>query len=331
MRSDLEKFDINKNYPSPKKRKKRTDKKDNSKLFFLLFTLALIVGIVFYLFNYTKHFDSFKTLFKENNSSNQEPLKTIIQLNEVKYELGSKFKKDKELYISTDGNINEAKIDLSDVSLDNYSRTDKVGEYVYKVFYKNETFEGKIIVEDTTPPKVLLKTIYVGSGYDKLDVEMFLRRVIDNSNSYIATIVEPNKINTNTLGEKKIMISVKDIYDNETKIEAKLVVLEAKFKDVLKMGDLNISYNDKNDLNWDGTITYEFPSAIITSSSIYSEQIKKINQYDWSTKIREIDPEAIINKEDILILYNQHDLAVGIVKRVNLTIKADTKDYYLTY
>ncbi len=160
---------------------------------------------------------------------------------------------------------------------------------------------------------------------------MFLRRVIDNSNSYIATIVEPNKINTNTLGEKKIMISVKDIYDNETKIEAKLVVLEAKFKDVLKMGDLNISYNDKNDLNWDGTITYEFPSAIITSSSIYSEQIKKINQYDWSTKIREIDPEAIINKEDILILYNQHDLAVGIVKRVNLTIKADTKDYYLTY
>ena len=71
------------------------------------------------------------------------------------------------------------------------------------------------------------------------------------------------------------MISVKDIYDNEIKIEAKLVVLEAKFKDVLKMGDLNISYNDKNDLNWDGTITYEFPSAIITSSSIYSEQIKK--------------------------------------------------------
>ncbi len=332
MGSNLEVFDINKNYSSPKKRKRKSNKRNKNKIVFYLISLLILFGLIFYLYKYTDHFNFLK---QNKNSqvndqiSSEKEIEIILQ--EVKYELGAKLKYDKDLYVVTDLNLDDIEIDLSQVSVDISGKTDKIGEYSYKVTYKDKEYTNKIIVEDNTPPIVILKTVYIAKGEKVTGPEMFFRNVVDNSNSYVANIIDSEKINTQILGEKEINILVKDINENEITVKAKLVVLDETYKDTLNMNDLNISYNDKNDLDWDGTITEKFITAVITHSTHYTDAVQKANRYDWKTKMKSINPNAVIEKEEILTLYNQHDLVVGIVKKITVKENEISKSYYLKY
>lgn len=217
------------------------------------------------------------------------------------------------------------------MQVDENNKTNTVGEFQYIIKYNEKQLIGKITVVDTTPPSALTKNAYVSQGEENITPDLFLRNINDNSNDYVAEITNLDQINTKEIGTKEIKLMIKDNSNNFIELDSKLIVLDSTFSSLFNMQDLNVSYNDKNDLEWENIITEKFTSATSSDSLIYKDALLKIDEYNWISKVNTLYPNAIINSQDTLILFNQHNLIVGITKRINLSINGETKNYYFNY
>lgn len=318
MNSNLEKFSIEDNLKTKKKQRKNP-------LLFLI--LAVFLGILFFMNEYTNIFK-----FQKNNQiPENKTLKINLSLNDVKYELGSKIKKDKKIYVNNEIDLSKVIINFDKVTLDDEGLLSMVGDFIYEVVFEDEKKTGKIIVQDTNPPQVKTKIAYVPFGKEEIDADMFIRNVSDNSKNYIAEIINKENINTNIIGEIEIKLLVKDLSENKVEVNSKLIVLDSTYAEIFSMQDLNISYNDKNDNLWNKVITEKFESAITNSSSIFLSAMNRMSNYNWKEIINVRYPGAVIEESDNLILYNQDDLIVGITKRIKLKLNDESKYYYLEY
>ena len=327
---NLETFEIEQK-DKKKKNKIEREKGPKFKPLMIIIILSLVGFGVYFINANTDYLKPIIEVFTKEPEEIVEVIEAKPILNEVIYELGSTLDDNIESYIKNYEEVVGSTIDLSGIPQDLEKHLDTIGEYDYKVVFEEEEFIGKVIVKDTTPPVVVVKTAYVPQGKKIITPELFIRSISDISNQYVSEITNLNEINTNIQGEKKVNLLVKDTSGNETKIESKLVVLDLNYSEIYKMQDLNVSYNDQNDLNWENTITEKFESALTTDSEIYKSALNKINTYNWQNKINTLYPNATINAQEVLTLYNQGDLVVGLTKRVNLTYNSTTKDYYLSY
>lgn len=338
-KEDVEFFDLKETQKKQKKKpklkkaqktKKSVDLKETNITFkrVIVFFLVLMFvgGSIYYVIKYTKYFNPLINMTK----TPAEVLDIII-LNDVVYDLGVELKAEKEIYIVNNPQDQELILDLSQVSVDENKKTNKLGSYSYTVSKGEQKIIGKISVIDKTPPVVVLKNVYVGRGEHIISPELFIRTITDNSNDYVTEIANKDSIRTDIINEYPINFTAKDLSGNVTEVEAKLFVLEEEFNNKHRFQDLNVSYNDKNDPDWNRIITEHFESAINNTSTSYINAVERIVNYDWAAKVEKEFFGTKINEESILILYNQHNLIVGLTKVVNLTINNETKNYYLSY
>ena len=332
----VEVFDVDDNTIQPVKEKK-TKKTKNvvnlketnitiKRVIVFFVTLLLVGGTIYGIITYTSYF---KPIINIINPPKVAVDKLI--LNDIVYDLGQELKTDLTVYVVNNPGDKELLIDLSTISVDESNKTDKIGTYTYVVRRGEETFTGKITVVDKTPPVVMIKTAYIGLGEHLIKPEMFIKSATDNSKAYVAEIANLDTIRTDIMKDYPVKIIVRDVSGNFVELESKLVVLEEDFNNKFNVQDLNVSYNNKNDLQWKRTVTERFESAITNTSEYYKNAVQRIINYDWKTKVSTEYNGAKINSEDILILYNQHDLIIGLTKVVNITVDDEPKNFYLSY
>lgn len=318
MNNNLEKFDI-------EETESIKPKKKSNKVLIIIVVVLLLAMVLFYLFTQTD-------IFIKNSPTPIETPKVVFEIKDVVYDFGAKLNEDIKKYVkTTDIDYDEVTIYFGSISVDENGRFDEVGEYEYKVYYRDQEYTAKISVVDNVAPVVITKTAYIPLGGSIDNPDIFLRKVTDNSGSYVSEIIDKEKINLSFIGEHKVKISVKDLSENETVVNSKLVILGSEYSQVFPNQDLNVSYNDKEDNEWDGTFTEKFLSGISDSSLLYKNAELKIKNYDWKKSVLSKYPKAKIISEDVIVLYNQHDLIIGITKRIRLEIDKQTKQYYFNY
>lgn len=331
---EIEVFDINSSQEHSKKTKKIKNNIDYSdtkitlvRVIVFVVGILLVVTTVFVVLKYTKYFNPIKNMIKK-------PIVIIepkVILKEITYDLGAKINKDVNYYIEIMPKDTEAIIDLTKVPVSAEDQTTQVGKFSYTITSKGKQYSGNIIVVDKEPPFVQTKTVYVAAGSLTLEPESFLLTATDNSQKYSAQITNLDEINLNIVKEYTAKIAVSDESGNVTQVEQKMYVLGAEYANLTPLQDTNVSYNDKNDLNWNQVVTERFTTATTKTSAIYTNAVNRINGYNWITLLNQYYPGAKINSDDIMVLYNQYDLIVGLTLRVNLTVQNESKNYYFNY
>ena len=174
-----------------------------------------------------------------------------VLLESVSLEAGSK-----NIYLSQfykDGRINnnsEFLTDINDINLD------AVGSYSVVILENNKEKTVKLNVVDTTSPTVEFKDISRGFNYE-IKAEDFIESIDDYSDTIVEVKDAPEITDG---GEYKVLVSVKDAYDNITekdcilnitimvsdytlelgnKIKKKDIILDERFYDYLSDSEIN--------------------------------------------------------------------------------------------
>ena len=107
-------------------------------------------------------------------------------------------------------------IDLKDV------KVEVVGEYPFTVTYKGIQKEGKVIVEDTTPPELIVKEYSIKEG-NNYDASKFVVDCIDYSGCNYSFQTEAEG-NYNTPGSFVVHVTATDAYQNTTTKKTSLII-----------------------------------------------------------------------------------------------------------
>ena len=108
------------------------------------------------------------------------------------------------------------------------------GEIPIYIKYKNKTYESKLIIVDTTPPKVTTKDLAIILNGDQPVADDFIEEIIDYTKVKCSYKENPNFKKT---GQQNIIIIAEDEYKNKTEVESKLYIYDIKDKLELEVGE----------------------------------------------------------------------------------------------
>ena len=105
-----------------------------------------------------------------------------------------------------------------------------IGEFKVTLKYENKDYYSKLIVKDTTEPKLILKDINIKEN-ENVDINNFVDSVTDNSRkevtlSYVSALTDYEKLEKLDLsiGEHDVFIEAKDNSDNKVVVQTKLTI-----------------------------------------------------------------------------------------------------------
>ena len=270
----------------------------------LVIILALALGIVI--------------LFKKNNFG----VKKTITL-----EVGEKISTNVRDYITNNPlNDRDYKLSIDSVPYDNDNRLTLVGEYTYRVTFKDSIKEGKIIVKDTKALEVT--TVDLTAGIDD-DIKASDFVAICNDYSVPCTFEFNGNIDTSKTGTYDVSIKAKDFYNNETVATAKLTVKEGySFRDV-KSKDLEPKYMEPSYDDWNKQYVVKFAGGLDPDDS---------DNYRWQYYYDFLDDDMAdylddkhkgktIQSTEIMAIYNKYHYIIGFACRATLS---DGSITYLT-
>ena len=257
----------------------------------ILFVFGLIIGGYIY--------------FHSNN---------ILRLKRVTVELGDKLPEDLEVYVKNKiQNINDYKLSLLKVPVNNEGNTDEVGEFKYSVKYGSQKKNGKIIVKDTKAPVVEVKELTIGVN-EKFMLDDFVTSCEDLSLPCKVTL----KTNSDEklfgkIGTYEIELRIRDMYGNSVIKKVKLNVSKTESLSASKENDMEIVSISPKYSDYDGTITFKYEHAVneetLDESDEYSAYLDLVSK-DYS----EINDN--VYEQEILTLYNKYGYIVGFTVRL---------------
>lgn len=114
--------------------------------------------------------------------------------------------------------------EIENVNIDyDLSKLNQVGDYIIKVTIENETFEVKVIIKDTIPPKLELKELSIYEDEELPTSRDFIARIDEISDYVIKDIMI-----TKQLGKQEIEIEVVDAYGNKSTKTTSLTIKQDK-------------------------------------------------------------------------------------------------------
>ncbi len=241
--------------------------------------------------------------------------RNILRVNKVTIELGEKVPTDVEVYVKNKvRNINDYKLNLQSISVDEEGNTDEVGKFSFTVKYENQEKKGTVQVKDTKKPKVSLKSLTVGVN------EEFLL------NDFIATCEDlslpckaefKNKKDEKVLkevGTHSIELKISDKYGNYVTAKTNVTVSNTETLLSDKENDLTVIKTDPSYDDYDGTITFKYDHALS------EEYLDTLDEYDDYLTLASTDYNEIVEGEvveqEILTLYNKYNYIVGFAVRL---------------
>lgn len=257
-------------------------------------------------------------LFKKNNFG----VKKTITL-----EVGEKISTNVRDYITNNPlNDRDYKLSIDSVPFDTDNTLTLVGEYTYRVTFKDNIKEGKIIVKDTKAPEVTTVDLVAGID-DDLKAADFI--AICNDYSVPCTYEFNGNVETKKVGTYDVSIKAKDYYNNEKLVSAKLTIKEGySFREV-KSKDLEPKYMEPSYDDWNKQYVVKFAGGLDPDDS---------DNYRWQYYYDFLDDDMAdylddkhkgktIQSTEIMAIYNQYHYIIGFACRATLS---DGSITYLT-
>ena len=257
-------------------------------IFYVLIFVGLIGGGIYYYLNY-------------KNSNH-------LKLKDVTIELGSKLPQDKETYIETN-NPSAYTIDLSMIKTDEEGNVNSAGEYSYKVKGSGETKKGKVYVKDTTKPTVEIEDLVVGVS-EEFSPNDYLKKCEDYSLPCSVKFKNSKDLEINTKeGIFSTTIIISDAAGNELTKDVKLTVKGENTLGKKKAADLEYSYIEEPDPNWNNTYTLKLTKAVPEDSIEYNDYIVELSskEYKFSKTIKE---------RKMIVVFNRYKYVIGFSTKI---------------
>lgn len=162
----------------------------------------------------------------------------------------------------------------------------QVGEYTVKIRYKGKENDVKLKLVDTTAPVVEFQDVEVGPGY-QVNAEDFIKSKEDLS--LMEAIVE-NEVDTNNLGEYKVLVIVKDQFENQVTRECTLKITFVKSEYQLEKGQKI----DLSQIIYD----YENHKDLVNDEEVRKIEESGVGEYRLITKYKEKEYETLIIVKD---------------------------------
>lgn len=239
----------------------------------------------------------------------------------LKYEVGTVLPTDVREF------VNNKVIDESDYTLlvSSISTEDgvlnKVGDYTYKIKYKNVTKTGKIKVVDTVAPRVEVEELTVGVNEEFL-VDDFVKVCEDYSKPCKAEYdnESDSKVNEKE-GTYDFKIRVSDSVGNMVKKDVTLHVKKGYNSKDGKESDLKIDHIEPEFADWNKEMIVSFTKACDPNEVDESDGYGEFLEISADDLHNYIDPlymnNGIVDKQ-IIMVYNKYDLVIGYAIRVKL-------------
>ena len=254
-----------------------------------------------------------------------------LTLKDVKVEAGEKLSKDLEFYLENKIlDKSDYSLYLSSIPTNENGVLNEVGEYTYKVRYKNITKKGKFIVKDTKAPEVETVDLTIGVNED-YDIGDFILECSDYSRPCDVTYKDEKSANVQKkAGNYDFKIVISDTQGNKVTKTVRLNVKKNYSYENKKKSDLNVDHIDPDYKDWN-------KNMILTYSKGVNElELDEDDRYQYLLDLTGEDLNIYlplkysanhIEEAEIIYVYNKYDYIIGYAIRV----KIDTGEYvYLT-
>lgn len=239
----------------------------------------------------------------------------------ITYEVGSTISED--IHDFVDNKIvdeNDYTLLLAGVNMDD-NVLNKVGEYTFKVKYKNVTKSGKIKVVDTKAPTVEVQELTVGVDEEYL-VDDFIKVCDDYSKPCNVDYEKESDKNLNKkAGNYNFNIVIADAENNKVTKEVSLIVKSNYSYEAARKNDLHVDHIDPNLEDFDGTLILKFSEAYdpneFDETDAYGEFLE-ITSEDHHNYLDPLYYNNAITEEQIAEAYNKYGYLVGYAIRVKL-------------
>lgn len=268
-------------------------------IFILILVFLLIVGGLYY----------YRSKYTLNIKKN------------LKYEVGTVLPTDVREF------VNNKVIDETDYTLlmTSISTEDgvlnKVGDYTYKIKYKNVTKTGKIKVVDTVAPRVEVEELTVGVDEDFL-VDDFVKVCEDYSKPCKVEYDDESDSKANEKeGDYNFKIKVSDSAGNMVKKDVTLHVKKGYNSVDTKTSDLKIDHIDPEFADWNNDMIVKFTKACDPNEVDESDGYGELMDISGDDLHNYIDPLYMnngIEDKQIIMVYNKYNLVIGYAIRVKL-------------
>lgn len=284
------------------KRVKVVTKKERIISFFVTLFVILIIGASGYAVYYYGY---------QNNPS-------IYKVKNVSFELGSELPQSASYYVTS-----PLKVDDMEYTLDISQVADGIGNYPYSVKHKNVVKSGIITIQDTTKPELKIKENLIFNKDDKIDVDQLVDGCSDLSGCDYKLAFD---INTDSAGEKEVIVTASDSQNNQTEEKFTITVVDIQKSIVCtskKIQSDDSKYNVYNEytLNFDGN------DYLVSSSGARVFKYLEAGYDDYFTiyyqKQGEQHSEYTFNKESF-----SYSLKVDVDTK-NLTNRNSLIDYFV--
>lgn len=197
----------------------------------------------------------------------------------------------------------------------------KVGDYTFKIKYKNITKIGHIKVIDTVAPKVEVSDLTVGVDEEFLPDD-FVTLCDDYSKPCKVEYVNGDSENLNKkVGSYKLEIRVSDSANNSIKKEVTLNVKEGFNLTKMKEADLNIHHIEPAFDDWKKEMIIKFSKGYDPNEIDESDAYTELMEVSGSDLHNYIDPlyiNNLITDSQFIEVYNKYGLIIGYAIRIKL-------------
>lgn len=254
-----------------------------------------------------------------------------LTLKTIKIEAGEKLSEDLEFYLENKIlDKSDYTLYLSDVPTNDKGILDEVGEYTYKVRYKNITKKGKFIVKDTVAPSVETVDLTIGVK-EEYDIGDFILECNDYSRPCDVSYKDEDDANLQKkAGNYDFKIVVSDSEGNKVTKTVRLNVKKNYSYENKKKSDLKVDHIDPDYKDWNNKMILTY------SKGVNELELDEDDRYQYLLDLSGDDLNMYlpveystnhIEEAEIIFVYNKYDYIIGYAIRV----KIDTGEYlYLT-
>lgn len=197
----------------------------------------------------------------------------------------------------------------------------KIGEYTFKVKYKNVTKSGKLTVIDTVKPNVEVQDLTVGVNEEFL-LDDFITKCEDYSLPCDVTYEDKkDEDNYKKEGSYKFNIFISDAAGNKVKKSVNLTVKKGYNYTQTKESDLKIDHIEPEYSDWDKSMILKFSKGYdpndIDDTDVYGD-LMDISGGDLHRYLDPMYENNRIEESQIIFVYNKYGLVIGFAIRVEL-------------
>lgn len=246
---------------------------------------------------------------------------TLNLKNKITFEAGEKIS-----YDITDYVVNKV-VDENDYSLNfkgiplNDDVLTTVGEYSYKVNYKNITKKGTLIVKDTTKPIVDVQELTIGVS-EEFELDEFLVSCEDLSMPCTVAFKNENDTNLkNKAGNYTFDIVISDAYNNKTTKKVRLNVKDGYSRESMKKKDLVPHHIEPANDDWNNQMVLTYTEGVDGNHLDDDERyvyLLELASEDLNSYLPAIYQGNVIINQEIIFVYNQYNYVIGFGIKVTL-------------